>query len=520
MFDASMIFNCITREIKRNKFDFIIVPYGENGFMVKSVLKEAFNLHPIAIGDNGCAGTDGIILVDSLKDVYKRGMKVILTAENKQVSGAIKEELSRFTQPEDIIDLLQYRNSVHTAFREKMKENLSLKRILPKYERFLDSHNKAGIRIRVVNSKPQTWNTISSFCEAVRDDSETELLVIIGGETEDKEECIEQVRRCGFRYVWWEEYNASKDCPDVLVVSQPFDLTTQLPEAVERTKLVVVINTLLIRNAETLQLFYSTQRKGFDRFLPDYFICDSLLYEDIKDSYDMKPTLVEMGNPKYDGIYEACQKGHLPDGWKKLDGKKIILWTTDHGIEFDNAQHTTFDLYAETLIKEVDRQKDLALIIRLHHDLIKELMIEGFWEEEDLEDFRKYCAVHDRIVFDETENYTSAFSNADVIITDAACGITVSALPTGKPICVLYRSHYDVPFHRELTDNYVQVHDKEELITFIDQTRKGKDQTAERRKKASDRFVKNFDGKNGFRIKEFIKEKFKDKIAEMNLGAQ
>ena len=44
----------------------------------------------------------------------------------------------------------------------------------------------------------------------------------------------------------------------------------------------------------------------------------------------------------------------------------------------------------------------------------------------------------------------------------------------------------------------------EELNTFLDMVKEGKDELKESRCEAIGRFVKHFDGKNGTRIKEYI----------------
>lgn len=63
-----------------------------------------------------------------------------------------------------------------------------------------------------------------------------------------------------------------------------------------------------------------TQRHGFGRFYPDYYLFDSLLYHDIVNAGYGSDRVVEMGNPKFDGIFENIQKKQIPEGWKKFLG--------------------------------------------------------------------------------------------------------------------------------------------------------------------------------------------------------
>ena len=51
----------------------------------------------------------------------------------------------------------------------------------------------------------------------------------------------------------------------------------------------------------------------------------------------------------------------------------------------------------------------------------------------------------------------------------------------------------------------------EDIVEFLDMIRDNKDSMFLQRQAASDKYIKNFDGKNGWRIKEFIKEKYFEK---------
>ena len=147
----------------------------------------------------------------------------------------------------------------------------------------------------------------------------------------------------------------------------------------------------------------------------------------------------------------------------------------------------------------------MGLIVRLHADLVKELLEAGYWNQEDVNSFIDYCNKTENIVFDEMETYDAAFSVADAIIADICCGIMISALPTMKPICAMERSNYEKELHPELTDHYYKACSEKEIIDFFIMVLKGDDPKKLERKSISDRFVMNFDGKNGYRIKEFIK---------------
>lgn len=67
----------------------------------------------------------------------------------------------------------------------------------------------------------------------------------------------------------------------------------------------------------------------------------------------------------------------------------------------------------------------------------------------------------------------------------------------------------DLPYHQELADCYDAAYSSDDIIKFMDKIGDGQqDTTLELRKKACSRYIKHFDGKNGWRIKEFITEKY------------
>ena len=46
------------------------------------------------------------------------------------------------------------------------------------------------------------------------------------------------------------------------------------------------------------------------------------------------------------------------------------------------------------------------------------------------------------------------------------------------------------------------------MVDFFDMVKEGKDLMFHKRKEASEAYIKHFDGKNGWRIKEFIKAQY------------
>ncbi len=279
-------------------------------------------------------------------------------------------------------------------------------------------------------------------------------------------------------------------------------------------KLIVVAYWSVIRYDESVELFWERIKKDFGIYRPDYYLFDSLQYKEIRDSNYFSEKIVELGNSKFDEIYHAVQKKQYIDGWDKLKGKITVLWTTTHGIDNMVIPKTlTFDLYARTVFEYADTNQEMGFIFRPHSSFVIEMLRFGFWSHEDLRRLKQYCADSSNIVYDDTETYDNAFSIADGVLTDAFCGIICSALPTLKPICAAYRSKKDLHWHPNLADSCYSAYESEDIIAFFEMLKNKQDPMLEIRKKASKEFIKHFDGKNGYRIKEFIKNKYIEREA-------
>ncbi len=99
-------------------------------------------------------------------------------------------------------------------------------------------------------------------------------------------------------------------------------------------------------------------------------------------------------------------------------------------------------------------------------------------------------------------------SYADGILIDAHCGMLASVLPTLKPVCVLHQSREVVDWAPEITTGYDKAYTFTDLVFFIERVIKKEDPKYNSKLVAKEQYIKNFDGKNGWRIKEFIKCKY------------
>lgn len=514
MYGYIFVRNLLEKYINKGIKRFVVYPFGENGIIVKNVLKEYFGLEPCFIVDNKCSRYNHeVVNIETFKKSYCKDMYIILTVEKPDLNYEMYNKLLEFVPLSNIINLGKKDtfNCCSSVYCLDGLERLFIDDFLPNIETMTYKRQKSEkIKVRIVHSTPYSWNTISTICQAFKDDKLFDVLLLIGQFVQEK--MIKQAVEYGYCYVLQDEYRGGVDKPDILIFSAPFDrVANELLVCRNYAKLVIVASWMLIRYSfdNSIEKVWHHYQKDFGIYRPDYYLVDSLLYRELNYLSDK---IIEMGNAKYDDIYRAMQKKQYIGKWKKLQGKTNILWCTTHGLSNEGLfSGCTFDVYAKTVFEYANCNKDVGIIFRPHPHLIKELLMSGFWSEDDLLMFKEYFENSCNLFFDDTDNYDMALSMADGVFVDATCGVICTALPTLKPICVAYRSKNDIDCNKNLTENFYSAFENKDAIAFFEMIKRRKDPMLELRKKASRKYIKHFDGKNGWRIKEFIKEKFIEK---------
>lgn len=489
--------------IENGMREFVIYPYGQNGKIIKQMLEADFNVAPVIIADNAlCKNSEIIVSGDDLARAYNKNYFIILTVQDPKINYKMHQQLTEFCDEDKILNILelqatggQYRLPTFSGFR--------LSNIIECEKQ--EVHGK--IKVRILNFSMSTWNAIHSLCAACAEDPEIDLLILMGNKNKSRQMCS-AIEQENYHSIGVDTYKVEKDQPDILVVSHPYDIFTEIKDCRRYCKMIVVASMQLVRYAHEWTTFLHQQVAGFGRYYPDYYLFDSLLYWDMVSAGFAMDNIIEIGNAKFDGIYQRLHENTLPEKWSKLKGKKIILWTTDHGVHDGIiTEDVTFDLYGRYIFDIAQKHPDIGFVFRPHKALINELLNAGLWSEQDWEKLYTYCEESVNVVYDDSLTYDDAFSVADAIITDAYCGITCSALPLLKPMCLLYRNKDDLPYHQEIEESCYSARSVSDIQTFVEMVIAGKDEKALVHKRMAEKCIKNFDGKNGERIKNFLKDK-------------
>lgn len=517
MFDSSLIKTVLKEYVDKNLNRFGIYPFGINGVCVRNILKDYFNLEACLIVDDEISKYNaGVIDQKELVNAYESDIYIILTIENMELNAKLYKELSGYIPQSHIINLYKLFSS--QAAITNAKTNIELERgfrisdFLPvKKSKNAEEITAGKIKVRISHRHPTCWNVIKTIYQAFDADSSYDVLIVISNRVEKTTEATKkQIQELGYPFVIWSEYKVEEDRPDIMILTSSYDCISVGGSACRKyAKLIVMAFLFLIHYNRSLNEYWELQKEAMKGCYPDYYLYDSLLYQQIKNTDYFSEKIVEMGNAKFDEIYQTIQEKHYPGKWEKLRGKKVILWATSHGIwDKEMYLNLTFDLYAKVIFRYIKEHPEVGVIFRPHGSFLDEMLACGFWCKDDIERLRKYCDDMPNLVFDDTDTYKAALSIADGIMTDAYCGVVCSSFPTLKPICAMYRTKKDAVCSKELLENCYSAFEERDVIEFMDMVKSGLDPLLGLRKQESSKYVKNFDGKNGWRIKKFIEEKY------------
>lgn len=374
-------------------------------------------------------------------------------------------------------------------------------------------HKEVGerkIKVCILAGAFNFWAALETICKAFEQDSKYDVCILISEDAYVQTKPFLEENYFHRKCCREKEYGFETERPDILLFSFPSKPNAQICLKYRyKFKLVIAIVAELI----TYSPPNSDHLRSYRAYRPDYYIADPLFYGYLVEQHQISREIIALNNAKYDEIYDGINKiAYSSDAqWNKLKDKKTILWGTTHGVDAGAtiSYFVTFDLYAKSFFDYARQHPNVGFIIRLHPTFVQEMRRHGFWTLGDLARLKEYCRQSPNIVWDENATYNRAYSVADGILTDGYCGMIVSALPLMKPICACYRFDYDAEqAHKDYVRHLYQAHSIKDMCAFFDMVAAGKDPMYEERKKIKEKYINNFDGKNGQRIKEFIEKKF------------
>lgn len=366
------------------------------------------------------------------------------------------------------------------------------------------------VKVRIFHQQASMWNAISSVYEQFAKDEKYDILIILTGSAYNLCAQTEQMIHLDAKYINARDYSFEEDKPDILLIYNSWvwnSFPKNLWSARKNTKLIVEIPLWTRDNSGSIERAHYDLH--WDEIKPDACIVDQYMYNAYT-AFDKKHRYQLLGHPKSDFIYRRlhiiCE---VPKSWDKLKGKKTLVFVTDHGLTMDGVyQDCAFDIYAKDIFNFFIEHDEYAMIFRPHDSYINDLL-HSFWSFADYQYLRRMIDSSTNIIWDDTDDFTVAYSMADAVISDLNCDLTASAILLDKPVAVLHRNDMATrAYSPEITNHYVNIHSQQELKDFFCEFAMGNDSLRAERNGNIQNVVCSFDGKNGERIKTFIEKEY------------
>lgn len=372
------------------------------------------------------------------------------------------------------------------------------------------------IKVRVLLLEyGHVWNALKSVCLAFMEDERVELRVVLRAHLreQDDQKSLDFIKKdiINGQVVLSKNYDMAEDAPDIVVTGLFIENDKNLNLLLSKyAKYVAQIPFVLLKTQRDIRGQVKRTVENMENGNISCSIYDKLVYDEMDKCGVLDKRFVCIGNPKFDEIFHRVNSDiSYPFGWEKLQHRKVVLWTTDHVWLGDNV---TFDSYYKHFFSFFNQNKDMGLIFRPHPRLMMEIQEEGIWTVEEWNAFKSAINETENMIYDDLMDYSTAYKLSDAIITDANCGIIVSALPLGKPLGVLFRPDTPVePMYPQIIDKLYRMGNEKELFGFFEMVRNGEDPKKKDREYAMEKSIAYFDGKNGERIKEYLLKDYERK---------
>jgi SAM-dependent methyltransferase len=209
--------------------------------------------------------------------------------------------------------------------------------------------------------------------------------------------------------------------------------------------------------------------------------------------------VVVSGHPKFDMNPVDSAKSPPNELTRKIAERKVILWTPHFAVG-DPPTWSTFRIYGETILDEIQRRQDLFLLIRPHPLFFQAMLQHGIWDKTGEERFRAIVLEGGNLALDEKPDYRLAFSISDALMADVG-SFLLEYLPTGKPILYLHHPEgIGMNEDEELVSYLYTAWNPSDIAEFMDMVGRGEDGKREGRELAVKSFLHGINSNVGEQI--------------------
>ncbi len=359
----------------------------------------------------------------------------------------------------------------------------------------------------------EKWDAMESVYEYMKDDPRFDPVIVrtpvgrvVHRDGKQEQEIIYRdfLTPMGISSFGYDEYDIEKDCPELAFISQPYESCTPeqfWPENIAKhTRLVYLPYYLpdILHEGSTQAL---CQLPVYKYAWKAVCASEKQLAFYCKHSVHQGANALLAGSPKLDRIFALKEQGiALPDGWKTIRGKTVILWNSWYDINQSSLR------YADALMSWFEEHREYCLLWRPHP--MTDTVTKLYYPEQ----YSSYQLMQQRMehmpnaVIDEETSYEAAFFYSDAQISDYS-SLLPQYLPMDKPALWIKSGNWKFTGKELIESSWMEKADSlENIFLFLDNIQQGKDTRAILRRQIRNRDLALADGRSGQRVCEAVWE--------------
>lgn len=292
---------------------------------------------------------------------------------------------------------------------------------------------------------------------------------------------LQEYKKRGVPIINYQDYNLTEDNPEIAVYVKPYN---NIPPAFFMREVEKIVKrTIYIPYG--LEFTKDLIRYAFHEYV-HYRAWKHLAYGNIVKElgaihgYRDGENIAVWGHPRVDNHLIKCDYS-IPEEWKaKIADRKVVLWCPHHTIKPGPECVSTWLDYYQDVFRMFEEREDLVLLWRPHPLLFGAIVNNDYMSQREFDAFIAEKVSRNNVLLDRTDDYRTAFSISDAIITDGTT-FALEYLLTGKSLMLTAHKLDQFYNYEKLGKSVYWAKCVEDIASFLDSISLGQDPKRELR---------------------------------------